>query len=309
MLDAYVLLSHGTVDHSRDIPAFLRNIRRGHDAPGELVFEVSRRFMAVGGSPLNRINGQVASFLESRLQRPVRFANRLWQPYPREVFGALYREGARSVGVIALAPHSAHVYNDAAIDAASAFDGLTLHCASNLGRSTVLTDAFAAAIDSTIRTVPNELFSLMMTAHSLPMSVVRGGDPYEDEVRGSASAIAARAGLADYSLAFQSQTMNTGPGGRPIEWLGPSVVQTLDELTARGSRGVVVAPIGFLADHTEVLFDIDIEMRSWASARGMWLVRTPSLNDSPVLIDALEAIARNLETPPSPQPSPIGRGS
>jgi ferrochelatase len=294
MLDAYVLLSHGTVDHQDDVRAFLRNIRRGHDAPGELVAEVSRRFMAVGGSPLNRINGQVALLLETRLQRPVRLANRLWNPYPRDVLGALYREGARSVGVIALAPHSAHVYNQAAMDAASPLDGLTLHCAGNWGRSTLLTDAFAAAIRGALRTTPTEPFSLMMTAHSLPESVVRGGDPYEEEVRRSASAIAARVGLPDYSLAFQSQAMSTGPGGALIEWLGPSVIQILDELKAQGCRGVVAAPIGFLADHTEILFDIDIEMRAWASARGMWLVRTPSLNDSPALIDALEDLARKL---------------
>jgi ferrochelatase len=146
MLDAYVLLSHGTVDAVADIPEFLRNIRRGHEGPPELVAEVTRRYAAIGGSPLNRINGQVAVLLEARLQRPVRLANRLWNQYPREVLGTLYREGARSVGVIALAPHSAHVYNDAAADAAPAFDGLTLHCAGNWGRSTLLTDAFAAAI-------------------------------------------------------------------------------------------------------------------------------------------------------------------
>ncbi len=309
MLDAYVLLSHGTVDDAADIPAFLRNILRGHDASAELVAEVSRRFAAVGGSPLNRINGQVAALLEARLGTPVRRASRLWSPSPREVLGELHREGVRSVGVIALAQHSAHVYNEAAHEAASSFEGLTLRCASNWGQSSILIDAFARAISGAMATAASEPFSVVMTAHSLPVSVVRAGDPYEDEVRRAASAVAARLGIANYRVAFQSQGMSAGPGGRPMEWLGPTLVQTLDELKAGGNRGVVVAPIGFLADHTEVLYDIDIEMRGWASARGMWLVRSPSLNDSPLLIDALEEIARNLEAPPSPQPSPIGRGS
>ncbi len=295
MLDAYVLVSHGTVDDLADIPPFLRNIRRGHVASPELIAEVTRRYSAVGGSPLNRINSQVAFLLEGRLERPVRVANRLWHPHPEVVLSTLRSEGARSIGVIALAQHSAHIYNDAVREVAQEIPGLTLRYAASWGQSMKLTDTFAAAIRNTISRAPSESFAVVMTAHSLPVSIVEAGDPYEDDVRRAAASIAVRARLAAYQVAFQSQGLSSEPGGRPIEWLGPDLVQVLDELGRAGKRGVVVAPIGFLADHTEILYDIDIEMRKWADDRGMWLRRTPSLNANEPFIDVLEEVARELE--------------
>ena len=296
MLDAYILVSHGTVDDLADLPAFICNIRRGHDAPAEMIAEVTRRYAAVGGSPLNRVNRQVAELLEGRLRRPVRVANRLWHPYPRVVLSELREGGAKSVGVIALAQHSAHIYNDAVREAAQEIGDLTVQCASNWGQSILLTQAIAAAIEAEVLSTPDDRFEVVMTAHSLPVSVVRAGDPYEDEVRLSAASIAERAGIATYRVAFQSQGMSAGPDGRPVEWLGPNLVQTLDDLKSSGNRGVVVAPIGFLADHTEILYDIDVEMRALAEERGMWLRRTASLNATPRFVDALEDIARKLGT-------------
>jgi ferrochelatase len=131
---------------------------------------------------------------------------------------------------------------------------------------------------------------LLFTAHSLPVAVVRAGDPYEVEVRASADAIALELGSQKPSseVAFQSQGMGGG------QWLGPDLPTALDAARAAGKKHVLVAPIGFLADHVEILYDLDIEAEALAKERGLTLSRTRSLNASDGLLDALEHVARPL---------------
>ena len=143
--------------------------------------------------------------------------------------------------------------------------------------------------------------SLLLTAHSLPVSVIDAGDPYEDELRASAEDVAARVReLAPGALRRSRRRVPEpghvapGPGGRPMAWLGPDLRAQLEVLAARGRKEVVVAPIGFLADHVEILYDLDIEARSWAEELGITLRRAPSLNASDGLVDALAAVARGV---------------
>jgi ferrochelatase len=132
--------------------------------------------------------------------------------------------------------------------------------------------------------------------------IVKQGDPYESEVRASAKAIAAKLGSAvDWRVCFQSQGMGGGPGGAPVEWMGPDLKTTLEEIAqaARsaekpGKTRVVIAPIGFLADHVEILYDLDIEAMGWAKDLGLSLTRTQSLNDGDALVAAVESVARPL---------------
>jgi ferrochelatase len=138
-----------------------------------------------------------------------------------------------------------------------------------------------------------------MTAHSLPRSVIDAGDPYERELRGAAAAVADRVRErlgreVPWQLAFQSQGMGAGPGGRPIEWLGPDLKAALDEAVAAGARRVVFAPIGFLADHVEILYDLDIEARAMVEARGLAYARAASLNADEDLVEVLAAVAAPL---------------
>src|SRR5690606_17878619 len=123
---------------------------------------------------------------------------------------------------------------------------------------------------------------LVLTAHSLPVSVIEAGDPYEREVRASAADVASavRGAFAEHLVAFQSQGMGKGPGGRPIAWLGPDLRATLEALAKRGILHVVIAPVGFLADHVEILYDLDIEARGWARDLSIMLYRSASLNAS-----------------------------
>ena len=310
MSDAVLLIAHGTVDVLDDLPAFVTNIRRGHAPPPELIAELRRRYEAIGGSsPLNATTRAIAAKVEARLGVTTRMAMRLWHPYPREVLGELARVGVTRVAVVPLAQHSSHVYGEAVREAAAAIAAeengakLAVVCAPNWGRTPALTRAFAAQAVRAIRAIPRESWgktTLAMTAHSLPLAIVRGGDPYETEARASAEEVAreVRRILGDdapkHVIAFQSQGMSKGPGGKPMEWLGPDLPSLLDDVKTRGDTHVVVAPIGFLADHVEILFDLDIEAAAWAKERGIAFSRTESLNASDALVDALCEVAAPL---------------
>jgi ferrochelatase len=235
---------------------------------------------------------------------PVRTANRLFAPYPEAVLTELAGVGAKRVVVVPLAQHSGALYGDAVKEAArKAGLDLQIDAAANWGRSPELTEAFARSIVTALDEVADgerDRTSILLTAHSLPVSIIEAGDPYEDEVRASAAAVVERlrelapGRFVDHDVAFQSQGMSSGPGGRPMTWLGPTLRARLEVLAARGRKEVVIAPIGFLADHVEILYDLDIEARSWADELGITLRRAPSLNAGDGIVDALATVARSV---------------
>jgi protoporphyrin/coproporphyrin ferrochelatase len=298
---AVLLVSHGTIDDLDDLPAFVTQVRRGHPPSSEVVAELRRRYQTIGGrSPLNAISAALASKLAESLKLRVAWANRLWKPYVRDVLADLGRDGVKRVAFVALAQHSAHVYAQDARQAAQGA-GVVLACAPNWGDSQKLHEAFAERIMSAMAGLRDvSRATLLMTAHSLPKAVVLRGDPYEEEVRKAAEAIAeivrGRIGHdVSANVAYQSQGLGVrGPDGKPIEWLGPDVRTVLDEAAARGDRSVVFAPIGFLADHVEILYDLDVEARAMAEERSLGYVRAASLNADDDLVDVLAGVARPL---------------
>lgn len=293
MKEAVLLIAHGTVDDLGDLPAFLRNIRRGHDAGAELVAELRRRYEAIGGSsPLLEITRSVTAKLEAQLGAPVRMAMRLWKPYPKDVLAEL---SAERVVVLALAQHSASVYLDAVKEAAP--PGTELVGVPNWGREPALIDLFAAKVRHAVRAwsdAEREDTALVLSAHSLPQFIVDAGDSYEDEARAAAEAVAekVRDVLPDARIAFQSQGMSTGPRGKPVVWLGPDLPTVFDAVARDAKHRVLVAPIGFLADHVEVLYDLDLEAKAQADARGLRLFRTASLNDDDGFVSVLANLVR-----------------
>jgi ferrochelatase len=299
MSDAVLLVSHGTVDRLDDLAAFVTNVRRGHPPSEELIAELRRRYEAIGGSPLNAINAAVTRKLAARLGVRVAWANRHWKPGVREVLEGLAREGVTRAAVVPLAQHSAHVYAEDARHAAEGL-GLGLACAPNWGKSHKLSAAFAERIARVLGGAEDlARTTLVMTAHSLPRAVVDAGDPYEHEVRTAADAVAALVRQAlgrdvRRTIAFQSQGMSAGPGGRPVEWLGPDLKATFDDAAARSDRALVVAPIGFLAEHVEILYDLDIEAAAMARERGLSYARAASLNADDDLVEVLADVARPL---------------
>jgi ferrochelatase len=297
MMQAVLLASHGSIDDLDDLPAFVTNVRRGHAPSSDLVAELRRRYQAVGGSPLNAINAEVARKLEKRLGVPVEWAGRLWKPYVRDVLAGLAKRGVERVVLVPLAQHSAAVYAAAARSAAEEVH-VQLACATNWGQSPRLCRAFADRVLEAIGSSSgSEPTTVVMTAHSLPRSVIDAGDPYEREVRASAATIAdIVAGKAKqggvFEVAFQSQGL-AGTSG-PTPWLGPDIPTTLDVARAHGARRVVFAPIGFLADHVEVLYDLDIEARSMAADRHLSYARARSLNADDDFIEVLAEVAAPL---------------
>jgi len=288
MTVAVLLVSHGTVDDLDDLAAFVTQVRRGHPPGAELVAELRRRYEAIGGqSPLNAVNARVAVKLEARIGTRTTWANRLWKPYVRDVLAELAADGVEHVAVVPLAQHSAHVYAEDARRAAEG-TGVTVACAPGWGQSPKLRDAFVRRIRGVLGEPART--TVLLTAHSLPRVVVERGDPYEREVRASAAAISERLGAGvRTAVAFQSQGL-----GASGEWLGPDLATALDEAAARGDARVVFAPIGFLADHVEILYDLDLEAAAMARERGLTSVRAPSLNDDDDLIDVLADVARPL---------------
>ncbi|MFO0643390.1 MAG: ferrochelatase [Polyangiaceae bacterium] len=298
MPQGLVVIAHGTVDSLDDIPAFLTNIRRGHAPPQELVDEVTRRYRAIGGkSPLNDTTRAVAEKLAAATGLPARACGRLFAPYPREAIDELFALGVDELVVVPLAQHSAPLYVDAVRAAVreSSKPETPVVGPANYGREPRLVRVFADRVERALREIPaDELAttSVVFTAHSLPVAVVRAGDPYEAEFRASVELVDAAVGVRPgmTSVCFQSQGMSQGPGGRPVEWMGPDLRKALEHEKARGAKRVVIAPIGFLADHVEILYDLDIEARAWAEELGLAASRTVSLNADDAFIDALVAV-------------------
>jgi ferrochelatase len=295
MPTAVLLTCHGTVERIEDIPAFLDNIRRGRPTPPAIVAEVTHRFERIGGSPLMRTTAAQAEALARRLGVPVRIAGRLWPPYPADVVADLVREGTTTLVSIPLAPQSVTVYHAQVGEAAAAHAGIDVRYAPPWGLEPALVDAFVESIDEALARFPEAeraRVPVILSAHSLPRRVIDAGDAYEREFRAMAaaveSALAARHANA-VRVAFQSQGMDGG------EWLGPDLPTTFASLATDGARAVVVAPIGFVADHVETLYDLDIEAPGVAAKAGLTrFERAPAMNVRPRFLDALEAVARRL---------------
>jgi ferrochelatase len=307
MSDGILLVAHGTVDDLEDLPDFVARIRRGHPAPPELLAELRRRYERIGGSPLNAINRRLAARVAERSGRPTQVANRLAKPFVKDVLAEMVAAGVTRVAVVPLAQYSAHVYAEATREAAAALATesgakLDVIAAGCWADEEELLAEYVGSIETAVAALPDrKRTTVVLSAHSLPVAAVRAGDPYERDVRATADAItvrlASRAGEPPPRtvVTFQSQGMTgTGPGGKPVEWLGPDLAVTIEACRARGDTDVVFAPIGFLADHVEVLYDLDVEAKQWVEKAGMCYHRTRLPNDGEAIVQAITHVARRL---------------
>ncbi|HMJ10973.1 MAG TPA: ferrochelatase [Polyangiaceae bacterium] len=286
--DGVLLVAHGTVTNLDDLPGFLARIRHGRPASPELLADLRRRYEAVGGSPLLEITRAQASALASRLDLPVLVGMRLWEPSVEDALRGAAHLGIKRLVVLPLAPFSVAVYWQAA---QSSLESVR----SELGASAPELvpvpawgedPAFVAAHAAAIRTISADLpgAELLLSAHSLPLVAIRSGDRYQSEVEACARAIGARLNR-DYRVVYQSQGADGG------EWLGPDLRAELRGLREQGKNHVVLAPFGFLADHVETLYDLDVEARGWAEELGLRLLRVPALNTDEIFIGALANVA------------------
>jgi ferrochelatase len=285
---AVLLTAHGTVAELDELPSFLARIRGGRPVPPALLAETRRRYELIGNSPLLRVTEEQAALLERRAGAPVFVGMRLAEPSIDAALARAAERGIERIVVVPLAPFSVHVYAAAAEAArgrlvAGGVAAPALVMVEPWGLESAFVRAHAAAVRPYL--APGS--ALVLTAHSLPLVALREGDPYERQVREAAEAVGRELGVP-FELAFQSQ-------GEGDEWLGPTLKSTLEAVKAAGAARVVVAPFGFVSEHIETLYDLDIEARAQAEALGLDWKRVPALGHAEGLIEALaKAVGRAL---------------
>src|SRR3954469_25171794 len=272
-----LLMAHGTPSSLDEMPEYLRLVRGGRPASDELIHEMRENYAAIGGqSPLTEITEAQAGALRARLgpEIPVAVGMRNWRPFIKDALAELAVAGVtRTIG-IPMAPQfstlSVQKYIDAATGALPA--GMQFESVESFHTHPLLLDAFAERV-AAAQPKPDEL--VVFTAHSLPERVIASGDRYADEVAETARGVADRSGIRRYERAYQSA------GRTPEPWIGPDLNDVLRERAAQGVRRFLIVPIGFVCDHTEILFDIDVQAAATARAAGASLRRTESLNTIP----------------------------
>ncbi len=300
MKQAVLLIAHGSPERVEDIPEFLQNISRGRPMPESVVREVQHRYSLIGSSPLTRITQAQAAGVERELGIPVYVGMRNWHPFIADTLQRMTSDGVGHTVAICLAPHNSRtsvgLYKQALFGQNVPF---TVDFVEEWHDNPSLILAFAEKLREGWNRACAEQghkIPVLFTAHSVPTRTVTEGDPYESQTRETAALVASQVPeIGDWSFAFQSQGMSGG------EWLGPTVEDTLLGLRAKGHTSVFVQPIGFVCDHVEILFDVDILFRDFAAGHGMKLYRAESLNDSPAFVRAVAGLARTRLSATNPQ--------
>jgi ferrochelatase len=284
-----LLMAHGTPSSIDEMPEYLRLVRGGRPPSPELVAEMRHNYEAIGGrSPLTELTVAQAEALGSRLGPgvPVAVGMRNWKPFIKSALEQLAACGVNRVIGIPLAPQfsamSVGKYFGVAAEALG--PGMDLVRVESYHAHPLLLQAFGERLQAA---QPSADTDVVFTAHSLPQRIVDAGDPYVEEVNATARGVAEWAGIDRYQRAFQSA------GRTPEPWIGPDVGDLIRRRCGEGVRDFLVAPIGFVCDHTEILFDIDVQARAAARECGARLRRTESLNTSPTFIAMLEDLVRS----------------
>ena len=295
--DAVLLMAYGSPDTLDQVEAYYTDIRRGNPPPAALLEELLDRYRAIGGgSPLSRIVERQRAALEAELARrgrpmPVYAGMRHIAPRIATVVEGMAGDDIDRFVAIALAPqrssNGAGYWRavEAGLQAAGEQAPRAVFVESWHDAPGFIEALASATREALARTDRPADARVIFTAHSLPARVVGEGDRYPDEIAATARLVAERLGLARYERAYQS----AGRTGEP--WLGPDLGDELRRLAAEGVREVVVSPVGFVAEHLEVLYDIDIEAQAIARELGIHLERARSMNDDPTFIGALADVA------------------
>ncbi len=290
---AVLLLAHGTPETIEEIPAYLRNVTSGRPLPEEVVKEIQHRYSLIGRSPLTDISRKQAELVAAELGLPAYLGMRNWKPYIHEVVKQMAADGVTHAVAICLAPHNSRtsvgLYRRAVIGETGKAP-FTLDFVPEWHDEPLLIAAFAERLRTSWKKACDEAgekIPVLFTAHSVPVRTIEAGDPYEAQTRETAELVArAVPEIGEWRFAFQSQGMSGG------DWLGPRVEETILELKQQGHTAVFLQPIGFVCDHVEILFDIDIFFRQFAEKQGMRLWRAESLNDSALFAQAVASVAR-----------------
>jgi len=319
---AVLLLAHGTPETVEQIPDYLRNVVSGRPLPQAVVEEIQRRYTLIGHSPLTEITMEQGRLVEIELSHPSRknknaarvwhptvpvyVGMRNWRPYIPEVLRRMRADGVEEAAVVCLAPQNSRtsvgLYRRA-VEAAA--EGLRIDFTESWARHPLLAEAFAERLKpawSQLSAEAGAPVPVLFTAHSVPCRTLQtpsasdteaqpqpgqGADPYAQDAKRTAALVAERVPeIPEWWFAFQSQGMSGGP------WVGPTVESTLDAAAAAGVKALILQPIGFLCDHVEILYDVDILFREYAVKLGIRMERPESLNASVTLAKAVAELAR-----------------
>jgi ferrochelatase len=305
---AVLLLAHGTPETVEQIPEYLLKVTSGRPLPQTVVEEIQHRYSLIGRSPLTEITLEQARLVEAELAaqgQPVRVyaGMRNWSPYIADVVRQMRADDVEEAAVLCLAPQNSRtsvgLYRRA-VEAESA--GLRIDFTQGWAQHPLLAEAFAERLRPALSKLSAETGApvpVLFTAHSVPTRTVQpseadqAADPYADEAKHTAALVAERVlEIPRWYFAFQSQGVSGGPPGTSTSWIGPTVEQTLDDLAASGLKTLLLQPIGFLCDHVEILYDVDILFRDYAAKLGIRLERPESLNASPTLARAIADLGR-----------------
>ena len=285
-----------------DIRAYLARVRGGREPDPELVDEFTRRYRVIGGSPLIEITRGQASALAEALGWPVEVGMRFSEPSILAGLRALAEAGVTKVAAIILSPQYSPLLMSGyarAIDEARATMGVgapDVVVAGAWHEEPAFVGALTRRVSEALAALSPEerqTARVLMTAHSLPKRVAEQEPDYLAQLRATAEALGARAGLTavDWTFCWQSA------GHEPGEWMKPDFADLMPEIAAQGGRSVLVVPVQFIADHLEILYDIDVGAREQAEQHGLTFHRIASLDDDPDLVEALAAVARRTLTP------------
>lgn len=306
---AVLLMAYGSPRNLDEVEPYYTDIRRGRPPSPEALEELKDRYRAIGGtSPLNEITERQAAALERELnsQGAGEFKTYVgmkhWHPFISETVEEIQRDGAGLVvgrdgaGLVvglALAPHYSKMsiggYEERLLQATEKSEAsFEVRMIRSWYENPQFVSFVAANLKETGRgwDAADGGTRVFFTAHSLPARILDEGDPYRDELSHSAKLVADAAGMPDWEFAFQSASTSDEP------WLGPGILDRLEEFAAGGGRRALIAPIGFVADHLEILYDIDVECAGKAKELGVELRRIPSPNDHPAFVSALASVVR-----------------
>jgi ferrochelatase len=292
-----LLMAYGSPRSEEEVEPYFTDIRGGRPPSPEALKELVARYRSIGWSPLNQITSSQAKMVAEVLdtEAPRRFkvftGMKHWHPFIEDAVRQIANQGMREVIGLVLAPHfsskSVGEYEDRIRRASRDLNrGLDLVMVPSWYDHPSFVRLIAENLRSTLEGWdPNDARTrVFFTAHSIPTRVVAGGDPYPEQLSDSARIYARAAGISRYEIAWQSASHTGEP------WLGPDILEALTSFRTSGGERALVAPVGFVSDHLEVLFDVDVECRELAERLGLELRRIPSPNDDPRFIRALAEI-------------------
>ena len=280
MRDAVVLMAYGSPARPEDVRPYLEDVRGGRPVSDEAVAELAERYRRIGGrSPLDDVTEAQRAALERELGLPVFVGMKHWRPRIAEAVEAALAAGAARIVGLVLAPHYSRLSVGEYRERLEAAVGerAEVELIESWHDHEPFIDVLAGRVRGTDAWV-------IFTAHALPERILAEGDPYRKQLLETSALVAERSGLERWSFAFQSASATGDP------WLGPDVLEELERLRRLGVESVLVAPIGFVSDHLEILWDLDIEARERAGELGLELKRIESLNDDPAFVHALAAL-------------------